>query len=167
MGLVEKNPGILLGGALLGANFLLGDKPLPAEAQIQQAAGEAQSQSATLEAYQRSGTLPPGLESVVDQQFNAAKASVVDQYSKLGLGNSTMLADKLNQLRVEKSGQIAQFADMLAKQGISWAGLSAQEFGQLLSAQTAQQNQFTAALGSFAGGLAGLRTGGSSSSSAA
>lgn len=158
MGLVEKNPGILLAGGLLGANMLLGDKPLPAEAAIQQQAGEAGTHAATLAAYQQSGTLPTGLQSVVDQQFDAAKGAVVSQYSQMGLGNSTMLTDKLNQLKAQKSAEIAQFADNLAKQGVQWANLSAQEFGTLLNAQAQQDAAFTASLGSFAGGLAGLRT---------
>ncbi len=159
MGLVENNPGVLLAGGLLGANMLLGDKQLPAEKQIQQQAGEAATQARTLTAYQTSGTLPPGLQAVVDQQFDAAKAGVVDSFAKEGLGDSTMLNDKLNALKVQKSGEIAQFADMLAKQGIQWANLSSQEFNQLLNAQAQQDSAFTAALGSFAGGLAGLRSG--------
>ena len=157
MGLVEKNPGILLAGGLLGANMLLGNKPLPAEAQLQQAAGEAGSQARTLTAYQQSGTLPPGLQSLVDQQMAAAKAAIVSQFGEAGLGNSSMMVDKLNQLKQQKSAEVAQFADNLAKQGVAWANLSAGELGQLLTAQTQQENAFTSALGSFAGGLAGLR----------
>ncbi len=157
MGLVEKNPGILLAGGLLGANMLLGNKPLPAEAQLQQAAGEAGTQARTLAAYQQSGTLPAGLQAVVDQQMQAAKAAVVSQFGEAGLGNSSMMVDKLNQLKQQKSAEVAQFADNLAKQGVQWAQLSSAELGQLLAAQTAQENQFTQALGSFAGGLAGLR----------
>jgi hypothetical protein len=37
--------------------------------------------------------------------------------------------------------------------------LSSQEFNQLLNAQAQQDAAFTSALGSFAGGLAGLRSG--------
>lgn len=162
MGLVEKNPGIVLGAGALGLNMLLGNQPLPGEKAIQQQAGEAQTHASTLTAYQQSGTLPPGLESIVDQQFNAAKASVVEQFGQLGLGNSTMMTDKLNQLRQQKAGEIAQFADALAKQGVQWANLSAQEFNQLLTAQTSAEEGFSRSLGTFAAGLAGLRTGGSS-----
>lgn len=166
MGLVEKNPGILLAGGLLGADMLLGNKPLPAEKQIQQAAGEAGTEARTLAAYQQSGTLPAGLQAVVDQQMEAAKAAVTSQFGEAGLSNSSMMVDKLNQLKVQKSAEIAQFADSLAKQGVQWANLSAQELTQLLASQTASQNQFTQALGSFAGGLAGLRGTGSTTPAA-
>jgi len=159
MGLVEKNPGVLLAGGLLGANMLLGNEKTPAEKAVEQQAGEAGTQARTLTAYQTSGTLPPGLQGIVDQQFDAAKAGVIDSFAKQGLGNSTMMADKLNALKAQKSAEIAQFADMLAKQGIQWANLSSNEFTTLLNAQAQQDSAFTAALGSFAGGLAGLRSG--------
>lgn len=161
MGLVEKNPGVLLGAGVLGANMLMGDKPLPGEQAIQRSAEEAASQGRTLSAYQQSGTLPAGLQSVVDRQFEAGKAALIDQYSRMGLGNSTMIQDKLNALRAQKSAEVAQFADMLAKQGIQWTQLSNTEFNQLLAAQTAKEEAFGKALGSFAAGLSGLRTGSS------
>jgi hypothetical protein len=166
LGFFEKNPGALIAGGLLGANMLLGDKPLPAEAAIQQNAGEAASHARTLEAYQQSGTLPPGLQSIVDQQTSAAEAELRSSFAKNGLSGSTMEAEQLGQLKRAKAGQIAALADNLAKQGIQWAGLSAQEFGQLLSAQQAQDAAFTQSLGLFAGGLAGLRGTGSSGSGA-
>lgn len=73
-----------------------------------------------------------------------------------------MLADKLNQLRAQKTAEVAQFADMLAKQGMQWANMSAQEFGQLMSAEASREADFSRALGSFAAGLSGLRTSSSS-----
>lgn len=158
MGIVENNPGAVLGAGILGVNMLMGDKPLPGEAELKQSAGEAASKGRTLAAYQESGTLPSGLQSVVDQQFESAKAAVVDQYGKLGLGNSTMMQDKLNQLKTQKSIQIAQFADMLAKQGIEWTKMSNDQFNKLLAVEVAKEEAFGKALGSFATGLAGLRT---------
>ncbi len=152
---IGKNPGLLLGGAALGANMLMGNQPLPAEKQIQQQAGEAQTQAQTLMAYQTSGTLPPGLQAVVDEQFNAAKAADISQYSKLGLGSSTMLTDKLNQLKAAKSAEVAQFADMLSKEGIQFERLSASEFGTVLQAQQVRDQTFMSAAMTFAKGLAG------------
>lgn len=152
---ISKNPGLALGVGALGADLLFGNQPLPAENQIQNLAGQAQSQASTLAAYQQSGTLPPGLQSIVDQQVDAAKAQLTTTYGNLGLGNSTMLADKLNQLKATRSAEIAQFADNLAKQGVQWEQLSSQELGQLLQAQEFGQQQFTQALSSFARGLAG------------
>lgn len=157
LGFFEKNPGALIAGGLLGANMLMGDKPLPAEASIQQAAGEAQSHANVLQAYQTSGTLPPGLQSLVDQQTSSAEAELRSSFAKSGLSGSTMEAEQLGQLKRAKAGQIAALADNLAKQGIQWAGLSAQEMGQLLTAQQAQDTAFTQSLGLFAGGLSGLR----------
>jgi hypothetical protein len=157
LGFFEKNPGALIAGGLLGANMLMGDKPLPAETAIQQNAGEAQSHANVLQAYQTSGTLPPGLQSLVDQQTSAAEAELRSSFAKNGMSGTTMEAEQLGQLKRAKAGQIAALADNLAKQGIAWAGLSAQEMGQLLSAQQAQDTAFTQSLGLFAGGLSGLR----------
>lgn len=161
MGLVENNPGVLLAGGLLGANMLMGNEPSQAQTDLQRSAGEAGTMGRTLAAYQQSGTLPSGLQSIVDQQVDAAKASIVSQYGHLGLGGSTMMIDKLNQLKQQKSAEVAQFADSLAKQGVQWTGLSAQQMGQLLAAETAKDNAFSNALGMFAGGLSGMRGGGS------
>lgn len=161
LGLVQKNPGLLLGAGVLGADLLMGNKPLPAESQLQNEATQNEANSRALQSYQQTGTLPPGLQSVVDQQIQAAQGQIVQQYTQLGLGDSTMLTDKLNQLKAQKSAEMAQFASQLAQQGIQLANLSSQEVTALLNSQTQQQDQFTAALGSFAAGLAGLRTGGS------
>lgn len=158
LGFVENNPGVLLAGGLLGANMLMGNKPLPAEQSIQRMGEEAASQARTLEAYQQSGTLPAGLQSIVDQQTKAAEAALSTKFADLGLSGSTMERQQLAQIKMAKAAEIAQFADALAKQGIQWAGLSVQEFNQLLAAQQANEDSFTKALGSFAGGLAGMRS---------
>lgn len=167
-GSLTSNPASLLGVAGLGATLLRGPGgPTGAEKQLQQQAGEAQTIGQTLQAYQISGTLPPGLQQMVDQQFHEAAAGVTSEFSKLGLGNSTMLADKLNQLKTQKAGEIAQFADNLAKQGIDWTKLSANEFQSLMQAQQVRETNFQNALSNFAMGLAGGGLRGTATSGAA
>lgn len=153
---LTSDPLRALGVAGLGANLLFGDpKSLPAERSLEQQAGEAGRMARTLAGYQQSGTLPSGFQSIVDQQFNAAKGAVVDQYSRLGLGNSTMLADKLNSLRAEKTAEVAQLANRFAAEGIEWSRLNAEDLTAILGAQTNQEVAFQSAVSSFARGLAG------------
>jgi hypothetical protein len=150
-----SNPAALLGIGALGYEALQGPPTLPATSQISQAATTAQTHANTLAAYQTSGTLPPGLQSLVDQQVQAAQAQLVSTYGQLGLGSSTMLTDKLNQLKQQRSAEVAQLADQLASQGIQWQQLSNQELSQLLGAQEYGYTQYSNALSNFAKGLAG------------
>jgi hypothetical protein len=160
MGLVEKNPGVLLGAGVLGANALLGDRQLPAEQKLNQAAGEAATTGRTLSSYIFSGTLPQGAQQAVDSATNAAKARVRSSYAGMGLANSTMEAQALQQIDQSAAAQVFQMADQLLARGADYAKLSDSLYQTLLQTQAQQEGDFTKSLGLFAAGLAGAKLNG-------
>ena len=153
--------GALLGGGLLGADLLLGNKPLPAEKQLQKAADEASSVGRTLSSYIFSGTLPPGAQQAVSAATNAAKARIRANFAQLGLSGSTMEAQALEQVDQAAAAQTFQFANQLLAQGANYSQISDQLLAEILKSQEGQQSDFTKALGTFAAGLAGAKFGSS------
>ena len=158
LGFLGKNPGVLLGGAALGADLLLGNQSLPAQSQVQNQATSEQSVGKTLSSYVFSGTLPSGMQDIVNQNTNASIAAIRANNAKLGLSGSTMEAQQIQQVHEAATAQVSQIAEQLLQQGQGWSALSNQEFNQLLTTQMQQDQALQQAIGSFAGGLAGLRT---------
>jgi hypothetical protein len=157
MGLVEKNPGVLLGGAVLGAEALMGNQPLPAERKLTQAASEAAGTGKTLSSYIFSGTLPAGAREAVDAATNAAKARVKSSYGQMGLAGSTMEAQAMQQIDQAAAAQSFQMADQLLREGADFTKLSDTLLSELLKTQQANEGDFTRSLGMFAAGLAGAK----------
>jgi hypothetical protein len=156
-GHLVDNPAILLGGGILGAEALMGNKPVPAQQQVQKAAGEQASVGRTLESYSLSGTLPSGLQEIVNQNTNAGVAAVKSRYAELGLSGSTMEAQAIQQIHEAAAGQTAQIANQLLSQGAQFTSMSNQELSQLLQTQLAQETGLQTAIANFAGALAGAR----------
>lgn len=161
MGLVEKNPGALLSGGLLGLQMLKGNEQYPAEKSIQQQAGEAGTTGRALSGYIFSGTLPPGAQTAVDQATNAAKATIRSRYAQMGLGGSTPEAEALQSVDRNAASQTFQMADQLLQQGADYTKLSGSLYSELLKAQAGTDQELMQSLAVFAGGLGGLRGGGS------
>ena len=155
VGKFENNPAALLGLGGLGLTLLQGPQTPAAANTLNQQAGEAATLGRTLEAYQLSGTLPSGLQQQVDSATNAAIAQTRSSFAQMGLSGSTQESQAIAAVKQQKSVQIAQIADSLAKQGIDWTQLSGQELTQVLKAQETAQANFTSALTNFARGLAG------------
>ena len=135
LGFLGNNPGLLIGAGALGLDAIMGNKPLPAQTQVQnQAAGEA-SMGRTLSSYEQSGTLPAGMQEIVDANTNAGIAKVKSTYASLGLSGSSMEAEAVAQVHQASSAQVAQMANQLLQQGATWSGMSNQEFNTLLQTQ--------------------------------
>lgn len=154
-GYFQNNPAMLLGAGALGADLLMGNQPLPAQGQVQQAAADQASVGRTLSAYGESGTLPAGLQDVINMNTQAGEAALNSQFGQLGLANSTMAAQGQQQIREAAAGQQAQLANQLLQQGAQYTGMSNQELNVLLQTQMQQDQALTQAIGGFAGALAG------------
>lgn len=154
-GYFQNNPAMLLGAGALGADLLMGNQPLPAQGQVQQAAADQASVGRTLSAYGESGTLPAGLQDVINMNTQAGEAALNSQFGQLGLANSTMAAQGQQQIREAAAGQQAQLANQLLQQGAQYTGMSNQELNTLLQTQMQQDQALTQAIGGFAGALAG------------
>jgi hypothetical protein len=161
MGLIQNNPGALLSGGLLASQLFRGNEQYPAEKSLQNLATNTGTQGAALAGYINSGTLPPGAQQAVDAATNAAKAETRSAYGRMGLGDSTMKDQALAEIDQRKAAQTFQFANQLLAQGANYTNISANIYDNLLKTQAGTDQEFQRALMTFAGGLGGLRGGGS------
>jgi hypothetical protein len=162
MGLIQRNPGALLSGGLLASQLFRGNEPYPAEKQLQNLATNAGTQGQALSGYLQSGTLPPGAQANVDASTNAAEARIRAANARLGLSGSTMEAQQLGEAKQQAAGQQFLIANELLGQGAKYTNISANIYDELLKSQAGTDQEFQKALMAFAGGLGGLRGGGTS-----
>jgi hypothetical protein len=161
MGLIQNNPGALLSGGLLASQLFRGNEQYPAEKSLQTLATNTGTQGAALSGYINSGTLPPGAKQAVDTATNAAKATLRSRFAETGLSGSTMEAQALSQVDSRAAAQTFQMADQLLAQGADFTKISGTLYDDLLKTQAGTDQEFQKALMTFAGGLGGLRGGGS------
>lgn len=162
MGLLEKNPGVLLSGGLLASQLFRGNEQYPAEKSLQNLATNTSTEGQALAGYLNSGTLPPGAQQAVTGATNAAKATMRSNFARMGLSGSSQEAEALAGVDQQAAAQTFQFADQLLKQGANYTAISADIYSQLLKTQAATDSEFQRSLMAFAGGLGGLRGGGAS-----
>jgi hypothetical protein len=159
MGLIEKNPGLLLSGGLLGMNLLKGNEQYPAEKQLNTLATNAGTQGQALAGYINSGTLPPGAHEAVTSATNAAKATMRSRFAQMGLSGSSMEAQALGDIDRQAAAQTFQMADRLLMEGANYSQLAGQLYNNILQSQVATDRELQQSLMTFAGGLGGLRAG--------
>jgi hypothetical protein len=152
---LTSHPEMLLMAAPLAMNLLGGSSSDASMKALAQQAAETSSQAKTNMAYMQSGTLPAGLQDTLRGATNAAKASVRSRYAQMGLAGSTMEGQALQAVDQTSAGQSAQIAMQLFQQGVGLSEIEANLYSKLLTAQMAQDQQFSNALSSFARGLAG------------
>jgi hypothetical protein len=140
----------------MGANLLGGNKPSPYSANLTSAASSLTTQGSLMESYLSSGTLPPGLQTGIDQATQAAHATIKSQYAARGMSGSSAEAQDLQAVTERASAQGAQLAIQLYSQGVQETQLGDQIYAQLMQAQTTQDNQASAAISNFAGAMAGM-----------
>jgi hypothetical protein len=158
---LTKNPiGIAAAGAGLGLN-LLNNKSAstdPALEQQRQLANNAGSQALQMEKYLSTGTLPPGLQSSVDQAVAAAKARIIANHATQGQSTdptqNSALAQELSNIDLQATAQIAQIATQLYTQGIAQSQIDATLLNQIYQADVAQNKAVGDALTNFAKALA-------------
>jgi hypothetical protein len=157
MGLVKKNPGMLLSGGLLASQLFRGNQQYPAEQTLQGLATNTGTQGAALSSYIQSGTLPPGAQQAVTQATEGSKATLRSRFAQMGLSGSTMEAEALSNVDRQAAAQTFQFADQLLARGANFTQISAQIQAELLKTQAGTDAEFQRSLMTFASGLGGLR----------
>lgn len=154
------------GGELI--NNLFNKPKLPYQAQQEQIASEALGNAGQLQAtgtqdlnYQTSGTLPPGLQAQVNQAIQSATAASNSRFASLGLGNSTMATDAINNIKQQAlalqgtlSTQLAQTGTQLISDATSDLSVASNVYSGIMQAQISQDNQLEASVTQFAGSLA-------------
>ena len=150
---------MLLAAAPLLMNMMNGSSSDASMKALTQQAAETGSQAKTNMAYMQSGTLPAGLQDTLRGATNAAKAQIKSNYAQMGLAGSTMEAQAMQQVDQASAGQTAQIAMQLFQQGVGLSEIESSIYSKLLTAQMAQDKQFSDALAGFARGMSGGGTG--------
>jgi hypothetical protein len=161
MGFIEKNPGALLSGGLLASQLFRGNEQYPAEKSLQTLATNTGTQGAALSGYVQSGTLPPGAQANVDAATKAREAEIRSAAARTGTSGSTMEAQQIGEVKQHAAAQQFLIAKELLGEGAKYTNLSSNIYDELLKTQAGTDQEFQRALMAFAGGLGGLRGGGS------
>ena len=99
--------------------------------------GQAQQSGATLQSYLTSGTLPPAVQSAVDQATNAAVTNIKAGYAARGIpANSSMEIQDINNAKQNAVTTAAGLMQQLSTQGLSEQQLAATIGGQITGANT-------------------------------
>ena len=150
-GKIADNPMAAIGGLGLGYQLLQGQqKPQGMDALIAQL-NTAQAQQAQL----AQGILPAGVKSAVDQATQANLANTRAQYSRMGMGNSTMEAQSMQDVYARSASMAAELAQKLLQQGVAESNISAGLLEHLMASYQSQNQNMSNAIGMFARGLGG------------
>lgn len=147
----------LLPAATIGYDALKSGQGLgnvPGYSQLNAQAGQLGAQATQLEGYLASGTLPPGVQTSLDQAGKAAIATIKSQYASRGMSGSSAEAQDISNAHNTIASQGADIATKLLQTGISESGLSSQLYTQILNANLTSDNQLGQALGTLAGAAA-------------
>lgn len=152
-----SNANWLLPAAVLGYDALKSNQGLgniPGYNQLSGEAGQLASQGQQLASYLQSGTLPPGVQTSLNQAATAAQATIKSQYAARGMSGSSAEATDLANVQNTIVSQGANIATQLLQTGISEQNLSAQLYSQILNANLQNDNQLGQALTTLASGAA-------------
>jgi hypothetical protein len=147
---LKNNASWLLPGALLGFEALRGNQTPKGLNPLTSEANQLNNQSQQLESYLTTGTLPPGVQTALNQAAHSAKATIRSQYAARGMSGSSAEAADLANVDNTVVSQGANIATQLLNIGVSEAGLSSQIYGQILNTNLSQDNQLSGALSSLA-----------------
>lgn len=129
---VAKNPvGALAAVGGLGYDVLGGQQKAAGEKQLAGLASQEAAQGAALSGYVTSGKLPPGLQQVVDEQTQAAVASIRQKYAQLGASGGTAEQQEIAAAQQRAISTAAQIGSNLLQSGMSATNTSGTLFADL------------------------------------
>lgn len=140
---------------LKGNSGVAGNVPGSINTLNSQAAGTA-AQGAQLSSYITSGTLPPALQTNLDQATQSAIAGIKSKYAANGIPpNSTMEQQDINTLQLQAQATKGQIENQLLSSGTALTNASASELEAVLNANIGLSNQTQTAISNLAAALAG------------
>ena len=142
-------------GIGLAKDLLSPTNSLQGQSQLSAEAAQTASQSQTMQNYLTTGTLPPGVQTTINNATSGAQAAIRAKYASMGLSGSSMETQELNQLNLNAASAGAQVALNLYTQGLSDAQISAGIYKTLLSTDQEQQQLTSNAISNMAAALSG------------
>ena len=155
LGIDKMNPMSTLASAGMLAKNFLGNQNVPGANALKTEAGQLQTQGNQLSGYLASGTLPPGVQTSIDQATQAAKAKMRGSFASMGLSGSPMEASAMANIDQTASAQGAQIATQLLQTGMNETNMSAAIYDNLLKFNVGQNDQTMKAIASLAASMAG------------
>ena len=154
-GLTGMQAGALgIGGAGLLYNMMQKNS-VPGEKALTTEANTLGSEATQLQNYVATGTLPPGVNTVLQQVHQGMTQQIKARYAALGMSGSTAEQQDLNNATLQVQSQGATEALNLMNQGVSMANLSSNLLQSLMSTNVQQNNQTVQSIGQLAAALAG------------
>ena len=154
MNYLAKNPSMLLSGAGLLGNMLMGQQKPKFQNQLSAEAQNMQAQGQQLASYLASGNLPPGVQAQLNSAHEAAIASVRSQHANRGTSGSSMEAQDLQRINEAVVSQGATIATQLLQAGISEQQMAVGIYNNLMNASLAQDQRMSQAISGFTNALA-------------
>ena len=146
---ISANSNLLIPAAGLAYSAIQGNKMPPGYDQIASQAAALGQQGTQLSQYLTSGTLPPGIQSGVNQASEAAKATIRSRYAAMGMSGSSSEAQDLAAVDERMASEGANIGMQLLQQGVSETGLSSQLYQALMGTAISQDQQLADAIGAF------------------
>lgn len=143
-----------IGGAGLLYNMMQKNS-VPGEKALTTEANTLGSEATQLQNYVATGTLPPGVNTVLQQVQQGMTQQIKARYAALGMSGSTAEQQDLNNATLQVQSQGATEALNLMNQGVSMANLSSNLLQSLMSTNVQQNNQTVQSIGQLAAALAG------------
>jgi hypothetical protein len=158
---LSSNAGLLTAGAGLTNDIstaLAG--PPKGTNQLTAQAGQLGAQGQQLEGYLGSGTLPPGVQSGINQATQSAIAAIKSKYASMGLSGSSSEQSDIAAAETNAQVQGANIAMQLLNQGVSETNLSSQIYEELIKNTMASDANFSSAFTNLASAVGGGSGGG-------
>lgn len=137
---LKANANLAIPAAGLAYSAYKGNQPLPGQSENEGIANSVAAQSAELRSYLSSGQLPPGLQSKLMQDANAAKAAIRSRYASMGLSGSSSERQELGAVDTQVTAQRAEMARSLLETGIGEANLASNMYNHM-SQQALQEDE--------------------------
>lgn len=158
--LITRNPGILLSGGLGLAGMAkqagaYGNTTPQGQNQIKQIASQENAQGQQLAGYLQSGKLPPGLQTNINQQSNAAKAAIRSRYASMGMSGSSSEQQDLANVDAQAQARSAEIAMQLLTTGINETGMAAGLYTQMMNDSLQKDAGLSKSISDFAAAMAG------------
>lgn len=152
---LAANPGVLIGGGLLGIEGLMNSGNPPGLGPVTSQARNLTGLGNQALSAEQSGNIPGGYEAALNEAQSSAEAQIRSQYAALGLSGSTMESQALAQVPQQIAAEKANIISTLAQQGLSEMGMADTLDLASMQAQMQQQQELENAIASFAASLAG------------